>query len=115
MKTLLVNGIFLFIATASSAHVPYFEPKDFSEQQPFVVPHTIEQSIAVYAWLENDDAGYSEDVDVYVFDIDEPARIYLELLVPVCEGYEDFVPWLALAGPGLPEPQELLPFDLPSG
>ena len=78
MKTLLVNGIFLSIATLSFAHVPYFEPKDFSEAQPFLVPHTIEQSIAVYAWLETDDAGYSEDIDVYVFHIDEPARIYLE-------------------------------------
>ena len=115
MKTLLVNGVFLFIATLSSAHVPYFEPKDFTEQQPFMVPHTIDQSIAVYAWLENDDAGYSEDIDVYVFDIDEPARKYLEILVPVCEGYEEFLPWFALVGPELPEPQETLPFDLPSG
>jgi hypothetical protein len=115
IKTLLVNGIFLSIATLSFAHVPYFEHKDFSEAKPFLVPHTIEQSIAVYAWLETDDAGYSEDIDVYVFHIDEPARIYLELLVPVCEGYEEFVPWLALVGPELPEPQEPLPFDLPSG
>jgi hypothetical protein len=114
MKTLLVIGTFLFVATLSFAHVPYFEPKDFSEQRPFLVRHTIEQSIAVYAWLENDTAGYSEDIDVYVFHIDEPAQIYLELLVPVCEGYEEFVPWFALVGPELPEPQEPLPFDLPS-
>lgn len=115
IKTLLVNGIFLSIATLSFAHVPFFERKDFSEAQPFLVPNTIEQSIAVYAWLENDEVGYSEDIDVYVFHIEEPARIYLELLVPVCEGYEEFVPWFALVGPELPEPEETLPFELPSG
>jgi len=115
VKTLLIIGAVFFMTTPSSAHVPYFEHKDFYEQRPFLVRHTIEQSIAVYAWLENDNAGYSEDIDVYAFRIEEPARIYLELLVPVCESYEEFVPWFALVGPQLPEPQEPLPFDLPPG
>jgi len=115
MKSLPIIVAFLIITTSSYAHVPYFEYKDFSKQRPFMVLHTIEQSIAVYAWLENDSTDYSEDIDVYVFRIDEAARIYLELLVPVCEGYEEFVPWFALVGPLLPEPQKSLPFDLALG
>ena len=93
MKPLFIVVFLGFLPISAFAHVPYFEHKDFSERRPFVVRHTIEQSIAVYAGLENDDTGYSEDVDVYVFDIDETARIYLEVLVPVCEGYEEFVPY----------------------
>ena len=112
MKTFLIFGIFFLSVSPSFAHVPYIEFWDFSERWPFRPRHTIDQSIAVYAWLQEDGTGYSEDIDVYAFEIEEPARIYLELLVPVCAGYEEFVPWFALVGPELPEPDEPLPFDL---
>jgi hypothetical protein len=115
MKMLLIFSISFLIAAPSFAHVPYIEFWDYSEHWPFRPRHTIDQSIAVYAWLQEDDTGYSEDIDVYAFEIDEPSRIYLELLVPVCAGYEEFVPWFALVGPELPEPEEPLPFDLPPG
>jgi hypothetical protein len=100
------------IAAQSWAHVPYFEDHDFSEKQPFRVEYSIEQSMAIYAWLEINNLGYSEDIDVYVFQVDEPADIYVEVLVPVCRGYEDFLPWYALVGPGLPEMKTSVPFDI---
>jgi len=115
IKMLFIIGTLAVVATPSWAHVPYLEQRDFSEERPFTVKNTIEQSIAVYAWLENDRYPYSEDIDVYVFQINAPSRIYLELLVPVCNGYQEFVPWFGLVGPQLPEPQEPLPFDLPPG
>jgi hypothetical protein len=99
----------------SQAHVPYFEHQDFSEDSPFVVKNNIDQSIAVYAWLETDGENPTKDVDVYRFEINEPARIYAELLVPVCPAYRDFVPWFLLAGPGLPAPEMDLPFEIPEG
>jgi hypothetical protein len=115
MKMPFILGIIFLIVAPSFAHVPYIEFWDYSERWPFRPRHTNDQSIAVYAWLQNDSTGYSEDVDVYALGIDEPTRIYLELLVPVCTGYEEFVPWFALVGPELPEPMEPLPIDLPPG
>ena len=36
-------------------------------------------------------------------------------LVPVCPGYEDFLPALVVVGPGLTTPKDHLPFSLPKG
>jgi hypothetical protein len=96
------------------AHVPYFEYQDISDASPFLV-NSIEQSIAVYAWLKTDGENPSTDVDVYRFEINEPSRIYAEILVPVCPAYWDFVPWFLLAGPGLPPPEMELPFEISEG
>ena len=103
------------LSTAAAAHVPYLERRDFTLQDPFVVPYTIEQSIAVYAWLQQEPDGSSFDADVYRFEIKEPTRIYVELLVPVCSQYTEFVPWFALIGPGLPASGLDVPFALPPG
>lgn len=111
-KTFFLTTALIFIAARSWAHVPYFEHHDFSEKQPFSVEYSIEQSLAVYAWLEKDALGNSEDIDVYTFRIDGPTHVYLEVLVPVCQGYETFLPWFALVGPGLPDPVAPLPFDI---
>ena len=112
LKTIFLTAALTFIVAQSWAHVPYFEHHDFSVKQPFTVEYTIEQSLAVYAWLEKDELGNSEDIDVYAFRIDEPTNVYLEVLVPVCQGYETFLPWFALVGPGLPDPVAPLPFDI---
>jgi hypothetical protein len=71
----------------------------------------------VYSWLKTDFVNPSTDIDVYSFTISEkPLRIYLEVIVPVCDGfYANFTPWFALVGPGLPPPNQTLPFDLPVG
>ena len=113
VKVLLVMGILVLIGRPALAHVPYFERKDFSDEKPFEVPYKIEQSLAVYAWLETDGLNPSTDIDVYRFEVNESVRVYLEVLVPVCEPYADFFPSFALVGPGLPDPDEALPFSLP--
>ena len=96
---LMMLTIIIFIAFGNRAlaHVPYLEEDDFTEEDPFQVK-SIEQSIAVYAWLEFED-GYSEDIDVYTFELTEPARVFVESLVPECAEYKDFLPWFALVGP----------------
>jgi hypothetical protein len=113
--TLIIVGI--FIIPTIGAHVPYLEPRDYSEENPFKVRNTIEQSIAVYAWLENDGSNPSTDIDVYQFEIgSDPMLVYIEAIVPVCGiYYQDFVPWFALVGPGLPAPNQTVPFTIPSG
>ncbi len=112
LKLVLLITTITLVATQSRAHVPYFEHHDFSEKQPFSVDYSIEQSLAIYAWLERDDLGRSQDIDVYAFRIDGPTNVYLELLVPVCKGYENFLPKLALVGPGLPTPAAPIPFEI---
>jgi len=99
------------------AHVPYLERHDSTVQQPFQVRRSITQSIAVYSWLETDGVNPSVDIDVYSFTIkDKPLEVYLEVIVPVCDGYyANFTPWFALVGPGLPPLNQTVPFDVPQG
>ncbi len=106
----------LFISSVG-AHVPYLEIRDFTEDKPFMVRNSIEQSIAVYSWLINDGSSPCDDIDVYQFEItDDPLLVYLEVIVPVCGVYyENFVPWFALVGPGLPDPGQEVPFEIPNG
>jgi len=110
----LVCSILFFFPTVL-AHVPYLEHRDFSVEKPFLVRKSITQSIAVYSWLKKDGINVSTDIDVYSFTLkNQPLRIYLEVIVPVCDGYyANFTPWFALVGPGLPSPNQTLPFNLP--
>ncbi len=112
-KIFLIISTVVLVTAQSWAHVPYFEQEDFSEQKPFVVEYSIEQSLAIYAWLEKNDLGNSEDIDVFMFKLEGPTNVYLEVLVPECPGYEEFFPWFALVGPGLPGPNVAIPFDIP--
>ena len=96
------------IAGLSWAHVPYLERLDHREGRPFVVPKSIEQSIAVYAWLRS-----PRDADVYAFELGPgSARVFVEALVPVCPGYENLLPWFAIVGPGLPPPPPGVPLPI---
>jgi len=98
----------------ANAHVPYFEHNDWSEQNPFIVQNGVEQSIAVYSWLEFGSwVRGTIDVDVYMFEIAEPTQLYIGSIVPACVGYEEFLPWFAIVGPGLPDPGMMVPFDIP--
>jgi hypothetical protein len=102
--------VMLAAQSTAFAHVPYLEYRDLSESRPFVVPKTIEQSMAVYAWFRT-----AQDVDVYEFEVTEPVRVFVESLVPMCPGYENLLPWFAVVGPGLPPPGIELPFEVPPG
>ncbi len=107
----------LCLLPSLSAHVPYLEHRDSTIQKPFQVRRSITQSIAVYSWLETDWINPSTDIDVYSFQIkDQPLQVFIEAIVPVCDGfYANFTPWFALVGPGLPPPNQTLPFDVPPG
>ena len=110
-------AILLLITSIATAHVPYIERSDYTEENPFYVWKMIEKSKAFYAWLENDQGNSCEDIDVYKFKIlNNQKNIYIELIVPVIENYyENFVPWFALVGPNLPIPNQELPFEIPEG
>ena len=105
----------LLCSSLVSAHVPYIERIDYSNEKPLYVWKMIEYSKAFYAWLENDGVQACTDIDGFSFTIrNNPKLIYIELIVPVVdEYYEDFLPWFALVGPGLPEQNQTLPFDIP--
>jgi len=114
-KILLLGVFFVFIIFMfnAMAHVPYLERRDFNEKRPYIVRKFVEQSIAVYSWIEDD----GKDIDVYKLDLKRnKARMYVEVIVPaVDEYYFEFVPWFALVGPNLPNPGVELPFEIPEG
>ena len=109
--------IFLsFVSMCAYAHVPYFEHTDFTINKPFIVRKIVSQSKAMYSWLEKNNSNQTEDIDVYKFKIIKPMKMYVELIVPVVDDYYiNFVPWFAVVGPGLPDPTQELPFELPNG
>ena len=121
MKKVIIFILFCIIFLSSIsiyayAHVPYFEHTDFTLNKPFIVRKIVSQSKAVYSWLEKNNTNQSEDIDVYKFKIIRPMKMYIELIVPVVDDYYiNFVPWFAVVGPGLPDPTQELPFELPNG
>jgi hypothetical protein len=116
LGTLIIIFVMLSTVIVASAHVPYIERSDYSEESPFYVWKMIEKSKAFYSWLETT-GETSDDIDVFKFTVrNKPINIYVELIVPVVNTYyEDFVPWYALIGPNLPEITETLPFTVPEG
>lgn len=101
--------LFLFSGYAQ-AHVPYIEFRDFSERRPFIIRDSVENSKAIYGWFKT-----GEDVDVYAFEVTEPVLVVIDVTVQKCAANEDLFPWFALVGPGLPEPEEAIPFELSEG
>ena len=118
LSVAFVTAFTLFLGAGQAlAHVPYLETEDYTEEDPFEIPRSIRQSLAAYSWLEFE-GGFSDDVDVYKFRVKPPwgANVFIESIVPVCPGYEDFLPWFAVVGEGFPAPVGYdLPFDLPPG
>jgi hypothetical protein len=109
--TLFFLLVFLgIIVPPVQAHVPYIELLDYSEKRPFIITDSVENSKSIYAWFES-----PTDIDVYTFEVTDPVRLFANAIVPVCPGYEDLLPWLAVVGPGLPASEEELPFSLPEG
>ncbi|MBN1635963.1 MAG: hypothetical protein JW920_05585 [Deltaproteobacteria bacterium] len=89
-------GLLLILSSAAMGHVPIIEIDDFTQENPLVLAETVEKSIAVYAWLESED-----DVDFANFDLRYGERVFVSTLVPRCDCYADFLPYFAVAGPGL--------------
>ena len=99
-----------FAVLTAQAPVPYIEHKDYSAEHPFVINDSIENSKAIYAWFDT-----GTDVDVYTFEVSTPVTVYAKAIVIACPSLETPLPWLAVVGPGLPIPDEALPFKLPDG
>jgi hypothetical protein len=110
LTTLLLCMCGILFSQGADAHVPFIEVSDFSQSEPFPIEHPIEKSRAIYGWLQS-----GTDIDVYTFEIKEQTRLRAFSLVPVCPGYEDFLPAFAVAGPGLTSPEDHLPFSLNEG
>jgi len=114
MKIFISFFILIFIsgfaALTAQAHVPYIENKDYSAEHPFAVKDSIENSKAIYAWFDT-----GTDVDVYTFEVSTPVTVYAKAIVIACPSLETPLPWFAVVGPGLPIPDEALPFKLPDG
>lgn len=121
MRTTVISFVLCFVLCAYSlpalGHMPSIERRDFTEKRPFRVMGTIEKGQAIYAWLSS-----GSDIDVYRFtvtqrELDKKGAVQLRVRanMPACEGAPEFLPWLAVAGPGLPPPEEAVPFTLPGG
>lgn len=115
-KKMMVLAGLCTLGTAATAfgHVPFLEGTDFSWEAPFRVRGLIQQSIAVYSFLDADSGG-TREVDVYQFTIRRATSVYVEVLVPVCPTYAAFRPSYAIVGPGFAVPEQQLPFELPEG
>lgn len=109
--------IIIFVSPAIVAHIPYLEHNGFTLERPFIVKKGIQQSIAVYSWLIYDGINPSKYIDVYTFKIKESnTSVYIELIGSIYNGfYENFVPWLALIGPNLHNPNQEVSFNIPNG
>ena len=114
MKILFSIGVLCLIVLCAAhpalAHVPYIEKQDFSEEHPFIVHDSVENSKAIYAWFDT-----GTDVDVYTFEVSAPVMVYAKAIVIACPSLETLLPWFAVVGPRLPVPDEDLPFELPEG
>lgn len=113
---ILVAVLFVF-SQPVAAHMPSIERWDFNKLWPFQIRGTIEKGLAVYAYLNS-----GSDVDVYRFVVSQKeisekggVRLRVRANMPACKDAPEFLPWLAVAGPGLPQPTEDIPFTLRAG
>jgi uncharacterized protein YhhL (DUF1145 family) len=93
----LLLGAFLMtplLSGQAAAHSPEFPSDNDSLANAWEI-HDPSKSWAIYAELE---AG---QVDYYYMELEQGDRILLNLIVPVYEGDRDFLPVMALMGPGL--------------
>ena len=102
--------IITFMIVPADAHEVLSEGSDFSQENPFAVAGSMENAKAVYARLEP-----ASDIDVYSFTVTTPVRVHARAFVPLAKGVEQFLPSLAVVGPGLPAAAEKLPFTVPQG
>ncbi len=71
----------LLTVQSALAHVPYLEEIDTSPETPFEIPQPLDKSRAFYSWLET-----GGDIDVFVFQVTGPMRVFAQAIVPVCHG-----------------------------
>lgn len=101
--------VLMFSAPASSHHLIMEQPDTGGFESALAIPRP-EISWAVYARLEK-----PEDVDFISFKIDRPGKVHLGIFIPYRPEFADYYPAYALVGPGLPAPDQALPFTLAPG
>jgi len=104
-SVLIIN---FFLASICFAHHPVFEKRDTNGFLDALVIPNPKISYLIYANLNS-----SDDIDFFRFDVNEPMKIYVDILVPYSEGYENFYPAYAILGPGLPPVDETIRTNLP--
>jgi len=68
-----------------------------------------------FMWFVLGELSSADDVDMARFDYQAGERFKAEIFIPGHEELRSFNPYLALIGPGLPQPDQPLPFALPDG
>ncbi|GIV85123.1 MAG: hypothetical protein KatS3mg052_2130 [Candidatus Roseilinea sp.] len=68
-----------------------------------------------FMWFVLGELSSADDVDMAKFDYQAGDRFKAEIFIPGHEELRAFNPHLALIGPGLPQPLEPLPFEVPEG
>lgn len=105
---LAVTAAILSVATAS-AHKPSYSDGQFSQKENAWFIQDIDISIVLYHQVT------CEAPEIWMsFETEDPGEIFFQLGVPVIERLSDYRPSIALLAPGLPKPDEALPFDVPS-
>jgi hypothetical protein len=95
---------------AAPAEMPILEPGDyggFDDPQPVPEPW--------FMWFVMGKLHSESDIDVSTFDYPAGQRFKAEMYIPAHDDLKEFSPDIALVGPGLPQPNEPLPFQLPQG
>jgi pimeloyl-ACP methyl ester carboxylesterase len=68
-----------------------------------------------FMWFVLGELSSASDVDMARFDYQAGERFKAEIFIPGHEELRSFNPYLALVGPGLPSPDQPLPFAIPDG
>lgn len=68
-----------------------------------------------FMWFVLGELSSADDVDMAKFDYQAGDRFKAEIFIPGHEELRGFNPTIALIGPGLPQPSEPLPFEIPEG
>ena len=98
----------LWLSTPALAHKPSFGPYA-SLQDPFVVE---DPNISIVVYQE---ITCEEDQIWLNLSAEEGFPIYIQGGVPEIDRLADYKPHIALLAPGLPAPEQTLPFDIPAG
>lgn len=108
---LLLCILFLLMRPApAEAEMPILEPGDYGGfDNPQIVPDPW------FMWFVMGKLNSANDIDVSMFDYPAGQPFKAQMYIPAHDDLKDFSPDIALVGPGLPQPNEPLPFELPQG
>ena len=105
-------GIFFgcLIASVAYAHKPFFSEGGYGSPDSAWPIDNLDTSIVMYHPVQCD-----EQQLWLTFDGDVGAELFFQLGVPVIDELRNYRPSIAILAPGLPSPDQTLPFALPDG